>query len=264
MTIFRFTLRRHLRAAIIWGLMIAAVFFAMANGIFPYYRESTDMFRKVLAAFPKGFGAAFGIDIGILFSFGGFYNFIFTYVGLMGACFALWLGISIFSEEKRNKCSEFLYVRPITRGSIFGWKLASGLAGIVVQFVFFIIANILTAFNFINEKDVTVGRLVLASLALLLMEIVFYAVGVLVGTVLRRVRSCGGTATLLTMACFILNAVVNLLDKEILRYLSILKYFEPYEIFSTGHFPVRYMAAGLIVTVVCLAISFRAAGRDVE
>ena len=82
MNMIVFEIKRRLVPVLIWAVAICLALWGFVAGAYPYYERSTAAIRKVMEGFPKGFDAFFGVDIQILFSFGGFYNFVYTYISL--------------------------------------------------------------------------------------------------------------------------------------------------------------------------------------
>ena len=265
MNMLIFEIKRRLVSVLIWAMAICLTLWGFIAGAYPYYSRSTAAIRKVMEGFPKGFGGFFGVDIQILFSFGGFYNFVFTYISLLAAILMLYLGISLFSEEKRAGCTDFLMTKPLSRERAFANKTAAGLLMLLLVSVLYGTVNLALYVKFSNESGVTVRHLLLGSLSMGMTGLVFYGIGILYATVVNRVRNVGGTATLLGFAFFILSAVIGLLDKKVLNYFALLRYFEPYTVFRSGTYQADRIAAGTVVLIICLVISCKIyVSRDVR
>lgn len=255
MNMIVFEIKRRLVPVLIWAVAICLALWGFVAGAYPYYERSTAAIRKVMEGFPKGFDAFFGVDIQILFSFGGFYNFVYTYISLLAAIFMLYLGISLFSEEKRAGCTDFLMTKPLSREMTFANKTAAGLLMLILVSILYGAVNLALYVKFSNEIGVTVSHLLLGSLSMGMTGLVFYGIGIMYATVVNRVRSVGGTATLLGFAFFILSAVIELLDQKVLNYFALLRYFAPYTVFSGGTYQADRIAAGAVVLFICLVIS---------
>ena len=255
MNMLIFEIKRRLVSVLIWAMAICLTLWGFIAGAYPYYSRSTAAIRKVMEGFPKGFGGFFGVDIQILFSFGGFYNFVFTYISLLAAILMLYLGISLFSEEKRAGCTDFLMTKPLSRRGAFANKIIAGLLMLFMVSVLYGAVNLALYVKFSSESGVTVEHLLLGSLSMGMTGLVFYGIGILYATMVNRIHSVGGTATLLGFAFFILSAVISLLDKKILNYFGLLRYFEAYTVFKSGTYRPDRIVAGTVVLLICLIIS---------
>ena len=62
----------------------------------------------------------------------GFYGIMFLYMAVMAAVHAVILGAGVIAEEERDKTSEFLYAKPVSRSRALTGKLLAGLTNLVV------------------------------------------------------------------------------------------------------------------------------------
>ena len=249
MNMLVFEIRRRLVPVLIWALAICLALWGFIAGAYPYYSRSTAAIKKVMEGFPKGFGSFFGIDFQIIFSFGGFY------ISLLSAIMMLYLGISLFSEEKQAGCTDFLMTKPLPRGRAFANKTVAGLLMLFLVSVLYSAVNLGLYVKFSSESGVTAAHLLLGSLSMGMTGLVFYGIGIFYATLVNRIHSVGGTATLIGFAFFILSAITNLLDKKILNYFALLHYFEPYTVFKNGTYRTDRIVAGTVVLLICLIIS---------
>jgi ABC-2 type transport system permease protein len=248
-------MKSQLRTFIIWTVSILLVLLIFMSGLYHVFMDSRVDIEKVSNGFPPAFAAAFGIVITQLFTYGGFFQFIYTYLAIVGAIMASSISISAFSREKRSKCVDFLLAKPVSRGSVFASKLLSGLTLLVVANILFIAASMIVyAMN--GEDSAQLGRLAGASSSLFFMQLVFFSFGVLYAAFVRKVRSVSGIATAFGFAGFILAALRNLLDDEAIRFISPLMYFQPSSFLSTGSFETTYAVTAAIVTVLCICLSY--------
>ncbi len=249
MIIYKFESKKQILTAIIWAVIIIGFLAGLMLAVFPAYSESKTDVMKVLAGFPPAFAAAFGMNIENLFSFGGFYSFSFSYISIIGGVMATYLAIDSFSRESRSKCSDFLLTKPISRSSIFVQKLLSGLTLLVATNAVYIF--VCMAIGKSNDTD-----MLLASLSLFLTQLVFYAMGVLYASLAKKVRSVSGAATVFGIAAFILSALINILEEQKLRYITPLKYFDPFSVFADGGYETKYAVTGILVIIICITLSY--------
>ncbi len=256
MNIFWFETKSQWKSFLIWAVSLFALLLIFMTAFYGTFMESKETVQKVLGSLPPAFAAAFGVDgVDRIFSFGGFFQFIYTYIGVVGAIMAASFALSVFSREKRSKCVDFLLVKPVERSRVFTDKLLSCLMLLVVTNILFII-SVVIAYT-ANGEDAGVPRkVVLASLSLFFMQLVFLSISMLYATFARKVRSVSGMATAIGFAGFIMMALCTLIKEDALMYISPLAYFTPETVFSTGGFETKYVVTAAIVSVACVALSY--------
>jgi ABC-2 type transport system permease protein len=255
LNIFLFETKAQLKSFFIWVVSLLALFLIFVAAFYGAFVNSKDAVQKALESLPPAFAAMFGVNVEGIFTFGGFFQFIYTYIGLVGAIMAVSFALSSFSREKRSKCIDFLFVKPVERGKVFAYKLLSCLMLIVVTNIFFVISTII-AYSVNGQDPSGIGTLVLASLSLFFMQLVFLSIGILYATLVRKIRSVSGIATAFGFAGFILMALYSLIKEDFLRYISPLTYFNPGTVFSTGGFETKYVVTAVVISVACIALSY--------
>lgn len=248
-------MKSQLRTFIIWTVSILLVFLIFMSGLFNVFMQSKDAVSKVYSGLPPSFAAAFGIVITQLFSYGGFFQFIYTYIALIGAIMASSISVAAFSREKRSKCVDFLLTKPVSRGRIFVSKLLANLSLVIVTNILFVIVSII-AYSGNGQDPSQMGRLIWASCSLFLTQLVFIAIGTLYATLARKVRSVSGIATALGFAGFILSALYSMMHEEAIRFIAPLGYFQPSTVFSTGGYEAKYAITAIIVIIACVCLSY--------
>lgn len=255
MNIYIFELKAQAKSFLIWTLVIVLFLVIFMAGIYPVFNDSLDDITAMLQNFPPAFAAAFGIEIESMFSYGGFFGFSAAYTSLMGAILAVTLSVGTFAREKRSKCVDFLLTKPRSRSAIFLSKLLSGLTLLAASNII-ITAAAAIGYNSAGKDEAFIGTFILAASALFPTQLVFYAAGLLFAVLAKKVRSVSGIATAFGFAGFILTALHGMLEKEIIRFIAPLDYFDAATVLKTGGFDAKYAATGLFVIAACVLISF--------
>jgi ABC-2 type transport system permease protein len=255
MNIYVFELKLMLKSCIAWTAGILILYLLFLSGMYDALMDSRDAVEKAIAGFPPLLAAAFGVYIGKIFTFGGFYGFIYSYLVLFGAIMAAVLSLGAFSREKRSKCVDFLLTKPLRRESIFTAKLLAVLTLLAAANVLFIAAS-LVSYGLSCTEVTETGRLVLASCGLFFTQLVFAAIGIAFAVFARKIRSVSGLATAIGFGGFILSALHGLLEKESIRTIAPLKYFDAAHVFETGGYEAKYAVTAVVVTVVCAGLAF--------
>ena len=252
MTIVKHELRRGKTALIIWT---AAISFMLALCVMIYPEMSTQM-GEISAMFADmgSFSAAFGMD---RINFGEFIGFFGVecgnVLGLGGAFFAALIGISALAKEEKEHTAEFLLTHPVSRGKIVAEKLCA----VIVQIVILNLAVIaVTALSILAiGEDVPVKTLGLLFLAYFLMQLEVAGITFGISAFLRH-GSLGVGLGLAAMFYF-LNIVTNLTEKaKALKYITPFGYTEGADIIAENAINGGYLAVGLTMAVLGVALAF--------
>ncbi len=255
MNVFRFELRRAWASAAVWTLVILALLVGLVAGALPTFLDSRAAVESMLSNFPRAFAAAFGVHLDSIFSFAGFYAFGFAYYSLFGAIMAAGMGLNLFSREKRDKCMDFLMTKPRSRGRLFSEKLLAALTLLLVSNVLFT-AGSLALYYAYAPAPLMIGRALLASVALLLTEIVIFAIAVFAAVFAKKIRSVSAAATAISFGAFLLSAIHGLVEEEKMRYITPLKYFDVSKAFLEGTFDTPYAITAAVLTVALMIAAY--------
>ena len=255
MNIFLFESKAQLKSFMTWVISLLFFWLLFVVMFYGVFMDSRAAVEQALHSLPPIFAAIFGVQAKTIFTFGGFFQFIYTYIGVIGAIMASSLALSAFSREKRSKCVDFLFVKPVERGQVFVSKLLSCLMFIIVTNVLFIISTVI-AYAANGQDPNGIGRLIMASLSLFFMQLVFASIAILYAVLARKVRSVSGIATAIGFAGFILMALYSLIKEDVIRFISPLTYFNPGTVFLTGRYETKYVITAAVVIVTCVALSY--------
>ncbi len=255
MNLYLFEIRSYIRSAIIWIASIILMFMLLMNGMFPLYMDAADSIEAVLANFPPAFAQAFGIAIGKMFTFGGFYSFSFGYISLIAGVMASSLAITVFAREKKAKSLDFILTKPISRTKIFFNKLFACITILfmvnLVYEIFFVIV-----YYAVGEGDASLGRVIYGGAGVFFTQLLFLGFGIVFALTAKKIRSISGTGTLFGVTAFILSSLANVLEEETMYYIAPLKYFEPYRIFDGENYEGKFVVAAILILAVCLSVAY--------
>lgn len=255
MNIYLFELKAQIRTFVIWTAILIGLLTALMAGMYPIFYDTMDEVVALLKGFPPQFAAAFGIHMENLFSFGGFFSFTFSYLALVAAIMTAVLAVSTFAREKRSKCTDFLLTKPLTREKIFLAKFLAILTVIAAANLLVLGASAVIYLAGGQEADL-LGRILLAVCGLFFTQLVFLAMGTLFAISAKKVRSVSGAATAFGFTGFILSALHGILEKEAMRFIAPLKYFDPSEVIFNGSYEVKYVITAVVVIAFCISVSW--------
>ncbi|MEN6595684.1 MAG: ABC transporter permease subunit [Clostridiaceae bacterium] len=255
MNVFLFEIKSQFKSALIWTVSILGGYLLFVAVFFGAFMESRTAVEQALGNLPPAFAAVFGLQLANIFSFGGFFSFAYTYIGVVGAIMAASMGFSVFAREKRNKCVDFLLVKPVRRGTLFLNKFAACL-GILTVFNALFLACVAVSYTANGQDPAELGRAMLAASSLFFLQLVFFSLSTFFAVMAKKIRSVSGAATAMGFAGFLVTALYSLTEEEAIRFVSPLQYFSPGAVFFTGGFETKYMLTAAAVCALCLCTAF--------
>lgn len=253
MNIFLNELKMNKKLTIAWSsaLAILTIFFL---SIFPSFANNSADWTKLLEGFPEGVRKAVGISLESITSLLGFYAYIFTYVTLAGSIQAMILGISIISEEVRDKTADFLLTKPVSRPSVLTAKLLSALTSLAItNTIFIVIANLMAQ---IVSSGYDLKIFLLLSSSLFLIQLMFFAFGFLISAIMTKVKSAVAISLGTVFTFFIISGLGSVLGEERVNYITPFKYYDPSKIIQDGSFDFEFIIIEAIFIAVALFISY--------
>ena len=252
MTLIKLELKSGKNSLIIWTAIIA---FMLALSIIIYPQMGRQM-SEISGMFANmgSFSAAYGMD---KINFGEFSGFFAVEcgngLGLGGAFFAALLGISALSKEEKEHTAEFLLTHPISRTAVVFKKLCAAVFEIILLNL--AVAGVTALSVLIIGEKPDVYSLFLLFLAYFIMQLETCAICFGISAFISS-NSAGiglGAAALF----YFLNIVANLTERaEFLKFLTPFGYTDGADIISSGKIELKYLALGLIFTVIGITAAF--------
>jgi ABC-2 type transport system permease protein len=226
MNIFVRELKANLRSLLIWGVIVV-LFVTIGVSKFSAYYNNPEMLA-ILDDMPPALLSAFSFQAFNLTTISGFFGVMFTYFGLLLSVAAAMWGSDIISKEERDKTVEFSLTLPVTRGRLVTAKALAALANCIGLLLITWVASLVSAAQYQPGSEFY-SFLRLCILALLLMQLIFLAVGIFLGCAMKQYRRASALAVSLLLGTYFLS-VISGLNKN----LEFLKYFSPFKYFDAG------------------------------
>ena len=252
MTIFKQEIKSEKVAILIWsfsiGLLVAACVL-----MYPDMESQMAGVNDVFSSMGN-FTAAFGMDqlnFGTLIGFyaveGG------NMLGIGGAFFAAIIGVSALMKEEKERTAEFLMTHPVSRVRVITEKLISVFIIIVILNVIVFICSISSILMI--DEEIFWEELILFHVAYLLMQ--FEIAGICFG-ISAFIKKAGiGIGIGIAGLMYLLNIVANISeDAKALKYITPFGYTEGADIINSKEINVDYLIPGMVIMVVCIAISY--------
>lgn len=248
MNIFLRELKANLKALIIWSVcMVLFVISGMAK--YTAYSSggaSADVFNKM----PKAVKVLFGFGAFDVTTMSGFFIFLFTYIVITVAIHAALLGSGIITKEERDKTTEFLIVKPVSRVTIITAKLLSALVNIIVVNLVTLVTSIMAVASFHTGEDINEEIFVLF-VSLFLIQLIFLSLGTFLAAYMRKPKASGSIATSILFLGYVIAKITDLTDNlNVLNILSPFKYFSYERIVNGNGLNLLIVFLSLILTAV--------------
>ena len=252
MTLLNFEMKRMRTSLIVWTAAIALLIMVCLI-IFPDMEDQVD---ELNAAFSSmgGFTAAFGMD---RLNFGelmGFYGLeCGNILGIGGAFFAAYIGLTALSDEEKNHTAEFLFSHPVSRRRIITEKLVR----IMLQILILNAVCILTALASaaVIGEEFRIEEFLLLHLAYLLLQAETASICFCISAFLRK--SGIGIGLGLAAILYFLNIIANITEAaQWLKYITPFGYAEAADIITNSRIDPVPAAIGGAVTLAGIAAAF--------
>lgn len=249
MNIFLRELKAHRKSLIIWSI---AIFFMIVSSIgkFTAYAETGQSMNELLSQIPSSIKAVLGMGNFDLTKVSGFYGMLYLYLLLLATVHASLLGANIISKEERDKTTEFLLVKPVSRGKIITAKLLASLFNIVVFNLVTLIFSVALMGKYANGEDIT-SEICILMVGMFILQLMFLVIGTATAAVSRRPRSAPSVATAILLVTFIISSVINMSSNlEILKYITPFEYFKADKLLNGGFEPVFLILSFVIIAAL--------------
>jgi ABC-2 type transport system permease protein len=252
--IFLRELKANLKSLLIWSVIIALLIM-MAVAKYSAFAGDPEML-KMLDSMPPALLDALSMRAFNLTTISGFYGVMFIYFGLMAAIAAAMWGSDGISKEERDKTVEFSLVLPVTRSRVV---TAKGLAALVNCIAFVLVTWVvsLVAVQSFKPDQAFYKFLALEMEAMFVVELIFLAIGLLLGCAMKQYKLSGSTAVAIILATYFMSIMAVMNEKlDFLKYFTPFKYFDARELFRTGRMDVTYLLLSAAIIVVSVIAAY--------
>lgn len=254
MNLFLHELKTYGKSTGIWVLSLSLLIILFLS-FFPIYAENAEVVKTLLQGFPQGFLAAFGVDLQTIFSFLGFYGYIFSYIMLCGAIQAMNLGISVISKETSHHTADFLLTKPISRSSVLSAKIVAVITLLLLTNIIYILVASISAL-IISTSAFQYTTFLLVSLTLIFVQLLFSALGILIAILAPRIKSVLMVSMGTVSGFFMLSMLVSVLRDEKLRYFSPFDYFNVQSIIQYSTYESTFLLLEIILITLMITGSY--------
>jgi ABC-2 type transport system permease protein len=219
-------LKRNRKNLLIW-LSIILGFTIMILSIYPFMSEMGEGLETLLSSIPDELAIALGMNSDSWSNIIGFYSTYYgVYIVVLISIYTATTGGTIISKEERDRTSEFLFTKPITRSGIFRSKM---LVLLILVFLVFVLQSLLAyaSLEIFKTKDYEFTTWLIMQANGLMIILFYTALGVLLSMNVPPKRNIMGLVVGLTFGAYIINALSKSADAiNWMGYISPFKYMD--------------------------------------
>ena len=250
MNIFVRELKANLRSLFVWGAIVI-LFVAIGISKFSGYEGNPEMLA-VLDAMPPALMSAFNMHAFNLTTISGFFGVMFTYYALVLCIAAAMWGSDIISKEERDKTVEFSLTLPVTRNRLVTAKTLAALANCLGLLLITWGVSLASAAQYQPGSDFY-RFLRLCMLALLIMQLIFLAVGIFLGCAMKRYKRASALAVSVLLGTYFLSVAAGLNeDLDFLKYVTPFKYFDPGVLLRESRIDPAFLGLSLAIILASM------------
>lgn len=250
MNIFRRELKATRKSLIIWGVIVV-LFVIVGMSKFSAYYNNPPMLA-ILNSLPKAMLDAFNFQAFKLTTVSGFFGIMFAYYALLLCIAAAMWGSDIISKEERDKTVEFSLTLPIPRSRLVSAKALAALANCILLLLITWGASLVSAARY-QPDSAFFKFLTLCMLALFIMQLIFLAIGILLGCAMKRYKLATSTAVFLLLGTYFLSVIVTLnKNLDFLKFFSPFQYFDAARLLHESRFNGVFIILSIAIVIVCM------------
>lgn len=249
MNVFLREMKANLKSLIFWSL---GMLFMIIGGMAKYatYVGSGQSITELISKIPGTLRAVLGFGNFDLAKASGFYGMLYLYLLVMTTIHAVMLGANIIAKEERDKVTEFLMVKPMSRSRILTAKLAAGLANIAMLNLVTMALSISIVGQYSQGESIT-GAILILMAGMFVLQVVFLFLGTGISAISRDPKISASIATTVLLVAYLISVAVDMSSSlDTLRYLTPFKYFEAAPLLATGGFDAVYVVLSLGIIIV--------------
>lgn len=254
MNIFIREMKAHKKGLILW---IIGMLFMIVASMGKYVATSnTGGLNAIMDKMPKSMQAIMGTGTFDLAKVSGYYGILFIYIILIATVHGGMIGADIISKEERDKTSEFLLVKPVSRKNIITSKLLAALVNIIILNILTLIVSLITVNKYGNGEEVTKDIIILM-IGMLILQVIFMVIGTSIAAILKNSKKATSITTGILLTTFLMSLIIDITSKfQWLKYITPFKYFEAKNLMYGGGFNLVFLILSLLIIGALTTVTY--------
>ncbi|ACL76499.1 ABC transporter permease subunit [Ruminiclostridium cellulolyticum] len=254
MNIFLRELKANAKALIIWSVCIFLLILS-SMGEYTAYSSGEgggDVFEKM----PYSLKALMGMGSFDVTTIIGYFAMLFVYIELAVAIHAILLGSGIIAKEERDKTTEFLMVKPVSRTKVITSKLLAAFVNVVIINLISFASSLIMIDIYNKGEDIT-EKIVVFFVSMFIVQLIFMSLGAALASVMNKPKASGAAAAGILMGAFVIAKVTDLTDKvNVINVLSPFKYFSYQNIVDGRSLNVAIVVLCIVLVGVFVSLTY--------
>jgi len=168
---------------------------------------------------------------------------------------AMW-GSDIISKEERRKTVEFSLVLPVSRSRVITFKALAALVNCILYVIITWGVSLLAVQKYQPDQAFR-DFLALEMQAMFVIELIFLAVGLLLGCSMKRYKLAGSSAIGIILVAYFLSVFSGLQEKlNNLKWLTPFKYFDSADLFQHGKLDGTSLLISAGIIILCVVAAY--------
>jgi ABC-2 type transport system permease protein len=244
MNIFLRELKANRKALIIWSVcMFLFVLTGMVKGA-AYTSGTGQSINDVMGKMPTSIKALLGFGSFEVDKVSGYFAVLIIYMELTVAIHAALLGAGIIAKEERDKTTEYLMVKPVSRATVITSKLIAALINVIVVNIVTLISSLVLVPFYSKGQDIS-GEILVMFLSMFIVQFIFLSLGAVLAACMKNPKGSGAIATGIILIAYFVARVTDISDS--LKFLNVISPFK--------YFDLNKMAVGSGLNIVPVLLS---------
>jgi ABC-2 type transport system permease protein len=166
------------------------------------------------------------------------------------------LGAEVIAKEERDRTSEFLYPKPVSRARVLSEKLLAAAANILLMFGV-TVASTIWITGYYNKGYGLNNQVMLLMWGVLLFQIVSFAFGAFFAGIFKNPKLPATAISTVIMASYLAYVFVDISSNlSFLQYLTPFSYFSAAKILGDGRLDPFYVGLVLLVSTLLFVLTY--------
>jgi ABC-2 type transport system permease protein len=255
MNIFIREMKAHRKSIIFWSI---GMLFMIVSGMGKYssYSGSGQSITDLMAKIPSTLKAVLGFGNFDVTKASGFYGMLFLYLVIMVTIHAAMLGANIISKEERDKTTEFLMVKPVSRTAVITAKLLAALANVLILNLVTLVFS-LTIVGKYSKGEAIAGDIQILMIGMFILQVLFLFIGTGIASISKNPRISASAATTVLLVAFIISISIDMNSNlEGLKYITPFKYFVAEKIMYGGGLDPVFIVLSLVLIAALGCVTY--------
>lgn len=255
MNIFIKELKDHTKPLIYWCIgSVCMIWVSMIK--YTAAASSGQSLNELMAKMPKAVQSMVGFGAFDFSKASGYYAMLFLYIAMMAGIHAATLGSDVICEEERDKTTEFLLSKPVSRNVIISSKLLVGFINIIVFNLVTLVSSIYIVGQYGHGESISHEIVVLMS-GMFFLQLIFFSIGTGIAGISQNPKTPSLVTMAILLSTFILSLAIDIEDKlASLKWLTPFKYFDAKNLIADGKVDPVYIALSLIICTIMIASTY--------